>query len=168
MPDSGDSHTFLWQVVADNGQVIADGTTEDFSFTPFDNGSYSLTFTVTDDDGDSDQRYRPHHRRQRRSDGGHAGADQSVDEGDLVSLDPATFTDAGSNDTHTASIDWGDGSSLAVGSVTQTDGLSGTRRCRATPTPTTASTASASASAMTIWPRPATRSRSPSPTWIRS
>ena len=122
---SGDSHTFLWQVVADNGQVIADATTEDFSFTPFDNGSYSLTFTVTDDDGDSD------------SDTAlitvdnvdptvDAGADQSVDEGDLVSLDPATFTDAGSNDTHTASIDWGDGSSLAVGSVTQTDGLSGT------------------------------------------
>ena len=122
---SGDSHTFLWQVVADNGQVIADATTEDFSFTPFDNGSYSLTFTVTDDDGDSD------------SDTAlitvdnvdptvDAGADQSVDEGDLVSLDPATFTDAGSNDTHTASIDWGDGSSLAIGSVTQTDGLSGT------------------------------------------
>ena len=97
---SGDSHTFLWQVVADNGQIIADATTEDFSFTPFDNGSYSLTFTVTDDDGDSD------------SDTAlitvdnvdptvDAGADQSVDEGDLVSLDPATFTDAGSNDTRT-------------------------------------------------------------------
>lgn len=42
-----------------------------------------------------------------------AGGDQpSVTEGDLVSLDPATFTDADSGDSHTASIDWGDGSPL--------------------------------------------------------
>ena len=35
---------------ADNGQVIANGTNEDFSFTPFDDGTYTLTYTVTDDD----------------------------------------------------------------------------------------------------------------------
>ena len=74
------SHNFLWQVVAVNGQIIADATTEDFSFTPFDNGSYSLTFTVTDDDGDTDSDSH-HRRRQPRSDGD-PSADQSVDEGD--------------------------------------------------------------------------------------
>ena len=50
-PGSADTHSYLWSVVADNGQVIADGTDQTFSFTPNDNGSYSVTFTVTDDDG---------------------------------------------------------------------------------------------------------------------
>ena len=36
-----------------------------------------------------------------------------------VSLDPASFTDAGTADTHTASIDWGDGTALDVGVVTE-------------------------------------------------
>lgn len=48
-----------------------------------------------------------------------AGADQTVDEGDTVSLDPASFTDAGVADTHTATIDWGDGSPVMTGSLTQ-------------------------------------------------
>ncbi len=52
-PGSLDTQTFLWQVSASNGQVIADGTTEDFSFTPSDNGTYTVDFTVTDDDGGS-------------------------------------------------------------------------------------------------------------------
>lgn len=39
-----------------------------------------------------------------------AGSDQTVDEGDLVNLDPATFTDPDLADTHTATIDWDDGS----------------------------------------------------------
>ena len=38
-----------------------------------------------------------------------AGDDQTVDEGQLVSLDPASFDDDGVPDTHTAVIDWGDG-----------------------------------------------------------
>ena len=31
--DLGDTHTFLWQVAADNGQIIPDGTTQAFAFT---------------------------------------------------------------------------------------------------------------------------------------
>jgi len=38
-----------------------------------------------------------------------AGADQTVNDGDTVLLDPATFTDPGTLDTHAAVIDWGDG-----------------------------------------------------------
>lgn len=46
-----------------------------------------------------------------------AGVDQTVDEGDLVTIGP-TFTDAGSADTHTATVDWGDGSPVEnLGSV---------------------------------------------------
>src|SRR5947209_6648313 len=48
-----------------------------------------------------------------------AGADRTVDEGALLALAPATFNDAGTADTHTASIDWGDGSSKDPGLVTE-------------------------------------------------
>jgi len=49
-----------------------------------------------------------------------AGGDQVVAEGVTVSLAPATFTDAGTGDTHTATIDWGDGSPVEAGLVTET------------------------------------------------
>ena len=48
-----------------------------------------------------------------------AGANQTGAPGDSVSLDPATFTDAGVLDTHTATIDWGDGTPTEPGVVTQ-------------------------------------------------
>ena len=48
-----------------------------------------------------------------------AGADQTVDEGDLVTLDPATFDDPGTLDTHTATINWGDGTVTEAGLVTE-------------------------------------------------
>jgi hypothetical protein len=46
-----DTFTYLWHVVSSNGQAIADGTSPDFSFTPQDDGVYTVTLTVTDDDG---------------------------------------------------------------------------------------------------------------------
>ncbi len=48
-----------------------------------------------------------------------AGADQSVDEGRTVSLIGASFSDASPINTHTAMIDWGDGSSPAAEVVDQ-------------------------------------------------
>ncbi|MFK8115601.1 MAG: PKD domain-containing protein, partial [Rubripirellula sp.] len=84
-----------------------------------DDGVYTVTVTVTDDDNGS------------HSDTFtvtvanavpvvEAGADQSADEGSSISLDPCTLTDAGSADTHTATINWGDGTteSGVVGSGT--------------------------------------------------
>ena len=38
-----------------------------------------------------------------------AGPDHVIYEDATVDLAPATFTDAGTQDTHTAAIDWGDG-----------------------------------------------------------
>ncbi len=49
--DSVDTFTYAWTVTANNGQMISNGTTSTFSFTPRDNGSYVVTFTATDDDG---------------------------------------------------------------------------------------------------------------------
>ena len=47
-----------------------------------------------------------------------AGPDQFVTIGDTVSLAPATFTDGGTNDTHSATINWGDGT-IEPGVVTR-------------------------------------------------
>jgi hypothetical protein len=49
-----------------------------------------------------------------------AGADQTVKGGDMVNLAPATFTDKGSLDIHTAPINWGDGAPVEAGTVTET------------------------------------------------
>src|SRR5262249_55453078 len=46
-----DTFTYRWRVVSSNGQAIADGTSPTFSFAPQDNGVYTVTLTVTDDDG---------------------------------------------------------------------------------------------------------------------
>ncbi len=52
-PGTEDTHTYLWEVFADNGQSIPSGTSDTFNFTPVDNGEYTVTLTVTDDDGGS-------------------------------------------------------------------------------------------------------------------
>jgi hypothetical protein len=58
-----------------------------------------------------------------------AGPDQTTEEGVAVSLAPATFTDPNSLDTHTAIINWGDGTPAMVGLVAEssdpTTGVSG-------------------------------------------
>jgi hypothetical protein len=51
-----------------------------------------------------------------------AGADQVAILGDTVELDPSTFTDPGIPDTHSATIDWGDGAPLDDGIVNESDG----------------------------------------------
>jgi hypothetical protein len=81
--------------------------------------SYNITVTVEDDDGDSDD----------------AGTSVTVNNVNpvlgAVSVTPepssegssvtasASFTDVGTLDTHTCSINWGDGSPVAIGTVTQ-------------------------------------------------
>ena len=83
-----------------------------------DNGTYALTVCVADDDGASD------------CDGlsvtvsnatpvAAAGSDQSAAEGSVVSLAPATFSDPGTLDTHTATVDWGDGTGPASAAVSE-------------------------------------------------
>jgi uncharacterized delta-60 repeat protein len=52
-PDIGDALTYLWHVTSTNVQVITDGTDLNFTFTPADDGIYTVTFTVTDSHGAS-------------------------------------------------------------------------------------------------------------------
>jgi hypothetical protein len=46
-----DTFTYLWHIVSSNGQTIADSTSDTFNFVPNDEGTYTVTLTVTDDDG---------------------------------------------------------------------------------------------------------------------
>jgi PKD repeat protein len=84
-----------------------------------DNGSYTVTITVTDDDGATGWDSLPMVIA-NVAPTIDAGADQASAEGSVVSLAPASFSDAGTLDTHTATIDWGDGSPLDTGAVIET------------------------------------------------
>ncbi len=120
-PSVNDTHTFLWD--------FGDGTTDTTSLTPThvyaDNGTYTVTLTVTDS------------TRLSASDTLTVvvsnvsptltvPAAQTVAEGALLSLpqigqftDPGfTRASAGIHETFTYSIDWGDGTAVNTGSVT--------------------------------------------------
>jgi PKD repeat protein len=72
-----------------------------------DNGSYGVTVTVTDDAGASASAEFTM-TVNNVAPTVEAGQDQVADEGSTVNL-LATFADPGTADTHTALIDWGDG-----------------------------------------------------------
>ena len=110
-PANGSSFSFLWQVAADNGHVIPDGATQNFSFTPIDDGRYAVTFTVTDlNDGN-----RPYVDTVFVFAGNvapsfEAGLDTTLNEGDTFNRE-LTFTDPGA-DVWTGTVDFGDGSGI--------------------------------------------------------
>ncbi|MCK5217385.1 MAG: PKD domain-containing protein, partial [Methanosarcinales archaeon] len=127
-PGTEDTHTIEW--------AFGDGTTDTGTLTPThvyaDDGTYTVTVSISDDDGASDSdtlmvtvmNALPIVE---------AGADQTVDEGIEVSF-LATFNDKGTSDTHNATINWGDGTAAEPGTVTEspsgprgsTSGVSGT------------------------------------------
>jgi Ca2+-binding RTX toxin-like protein len=52
-PGQFDSHTTLWQVRNSADAIVAEATSLDFRFTAQEPGTYTVHFTVTDDDGGS-------------------------------------------------------------------------------------------------------------------
>jgi len=126
-PGVQDTHTAT--IVWGDGSAVESGAVTESNgsgtvaggHTYVDNGTYTVTVTVTDDDGGvgSDTLTVTVQNAPPVVD---AGPDQTITEGDTLSLAPATFTDAGVLDTHTATIDWGDGSAIESGAVTESNG----------------------------------------------
>jgi len=50
-PGTADTHTTAWTVTDAGGLVVATGTGTELDFTTDENGTFDVTFTVTDDDG---------------------------------------------------------------------------------------------------------------------
>jgi hypothetical protein len=116
-PGTADTDTYAWSVTKD-GVLFATGTAADFTFTPDDNGTYVVSLTATDDDGDV------------------SNTDTAtitvtnvapvintliltpvVDENGFATLS-GTYSDAGTADTETLTIDWGDGTAPQTVAVT--------------------------------------------------
>jgi PKD repeat protein len=118
-PDfSLDSFTYSWVVTRD-GAVFAQGSDQDFSFTPDDSGTYLATFTATEADGSS----ASSSATITVTDAALAAqpvAVSAVEGADTGSVTVATFTDTGIPEApgaYTALVDWGDGTTSA-GTIT--------------------------------------------------
>src|SRR6185436_15982906 len=113
-PGPVDTHTarFEWA----DGTPAANGTVAEIegldvasaSHVYREDGAYPLRACVTDDDGGTGCGDFPVAVR-NLAPAVEAGEKVLADAGETVALAPARFTDAGVADTHTATIDWGDG-----------------------------------------------------------
>ncbi|MCI0577453.1 MAG: PKD domain-containing protein [Chloroflexi bacterium] len=110
-PGAADTHTATinWgDGTIEPGVVNQVANTVSGSHAYDDDGLYTVTVTVTDDDGDAGNDSFTV-TASNAPPVVEAGNDQQVAAGTQVCLDPATFTDPGAADTHTATIDWDDG-----------------------------------------------------------
>jgi hypothetical protein len=85
-----------------------------------DDGTYKITVSVTDNDGDVGKSTYDLLIDNKNPEIA-SFIDQSADEGQKISIN-AEFTDAGVLDTHKATIDWGDGSSVVDGIIEESNG----------------------------------------------
>ena len=107
-PDVDDTLSFHWELVTGPTTVnVVGANTATASFVPPDNGSYEFKLTVSDGQ-DSDTatvvinvlNVAPEVT---------PGGNKTAQPGETVVLTETTFTDPGTLDTHTATIDWGEG-----------------------------------------------------------
>ena len=109
----GGAATYAWSVTK-NGDLFASAATEDFSFTPDDNGAYEVTLTVTDGGGsDADVQSITVNNVDPVAEA-IAGPTQGV-RSQTLSFS-SSVTDAGSADTHTTSWQVLDSTSAVVAS----------------------------------------------------
>ena len=121
---SHDILTFTW-LVAKDGLAFASGSGRNIRFTPDNNGLYQVTLTVSDEDGGVDavgQEVTVANVAPVIADlTNNAAQAGGVTLHEPVSI-TATFTDVGLFDTHTARLDWGDGSLQEPATIRESHG----------------------------------------------
>jgi len=112
-PGAVDSHTLEWDF-GDGSPPVSGSLTPSHAYV--DDGTYTVTLTVTDDDGGvgADTLTVMVNNVPPAVD---AGPDQTVNEGNTVNFS-GSFTDPGAADSHTIEWDFGDGSPPVSGSLT--------------------------------------------------
>ncbi|MFO0841172.1 MAG: PKD domain-containing protein [Gemmataceae bacterium] len=98
-PGTADTHTLSWQVTDSAGLVVAAGSGPAISFTPADDGTFTVAVTVADDDGGVTTGSAVLTALNVAPQAVSLGGDQTVSEGSLAAF-TASFTDPG-DDTHT-------------------------------------------------------------------
>ncbi len=107
----GNVVAYAWDL--DNDGLFDEGDAITANRTFNDNGTYTVAVRVTDDSGETDIATATV-TVNNSAPTVDAGADLQVTEGDAITLAGASFSDAGSADTHTATVDWGDGTFAAA------------------------------------------------------
>ena len=101
----GDALTYAWDLDGDGMFEDASGAAPTVTFP--DNGSYPIALQVSD--GNEAHTDTAVVTVSNAAPVVLAGPDQRIVEGASINLAPATYTDAGLMDTHSAAINWGDG-----------------------------------------------------------
>jgi hypothetical protein len=116
--------TYAWTVTKDGSpDVYAAGTLPSFSFVPYEDGDYRVRLAVTTPEGTTSELTPQsdvtiHVANAAPTLNGITVDSSTIDEGGTVTL-TGSYNDPGSVDGHTATIDWGDGTSesLTLGAV---------------------------------------------------
>ncbi len=111
-PGTGDTHTFHWEVIDAGLQVVEESTFQDFTFIPPDDGTYTVNFTVTDDDGGSETSSAELSINNVEPTLAISGEDTATI-GEDYQLD-LSVSDPGDDVIQEWEIDWGDGSGLEI------------------------------------------------------
>jgi Ca2+-binding RTX toxin-like protein len=102
----GETYTVGWEVFDSNNNLVASSTSPDLEFIPGDNGIYTATFTVTEDEGDPVSDSALITVNNVAPEFVEIGA-PVIDENEVAVLS-GTFSDGGRLDTHTLMVSWGD------------------------------------------------------------
>ncbi|PYX69807.1 MAG: hypothetical protein DMG78_20980, partial [Acidobacteria bacterium] len=111
-PGTPSTFTYLWQIVADNGQTIPNSTATTLNFIPVDNGIYTVMLSVTDSADNKIYRDTAVVFVNNAPPVVTAGTDATLTEGSTFTRS-VSFTDPGA-DVWTATVDYGDGTPVAI------------------------------------------------------